>query len=155
MKTAFNEIKVSHEKLNEKNQNLTEMVNIASVIKAINISAIPINKKSKDVDKAKKVEKIKVCFTLSENRIVEPGNRIVYIRIARPDQMVITSSAENIFIYEGSNIVYTEKRSVDYQNKTTDMCIYWANDQELIPGTYLVDIFADGKLIGETSLDLK
>lgn len=155
VKSAYNEIKVNNDKLNQKNQNLSEMVNIASVIKAINIYATPMNKKSKDVDKAKKVEKIKVCFTLSENRIVDPGNRIVFIRIAKPDQTVITSTAENIFNYEGSNIVYTEKRSVDYQNKSTDMCIYWTNDQELIPGTYLIDIFTDGKLIGETSLELK
>ncbi|MFH2096847.1 MAG: hypothetical protein ABIJ16_14150 [Bacteroidota bacterium] len=154
VKEAYNQVVTHSEKLTQKNEELSEKVDIASVIKAINIVATPINKKSKPVSKTNKVEKVKVCFTLSENEIVSAGNRTVYIRIARPDELVIASSESNIFSFEGNNIIFTERRDVDYQNKPVDLCIYWKKDQELIEGTYYVDIFTDGKLIGETTFIL-
>jgi len=161
--TAENtEIKIDYTKavqhnteLQSENENLNEKVDIASVIKAINITAIPINKKSKSVTKAKKVNKVKVCFTLSENKIVESGNRTVYVRIARPDELILATSENNIFDFEGSKIIFTERRDVEYSNKPVNLCVYWKKDQELIPGTYFVDIFTDSKLIGEASFTLK
>ncbi|GAB4302191.1 MAG: hypothetical protein Kow0068_24980 [Marinilabiliales bacterium] len=151
----YHEVKTNLEDLSEKADELQEKVEIASVIKAINISAMPINKRSKPTDKAKKVEKIKVCFTLSENRIVESGKRLVYIRIARPDDIVIASSSDQFFNFQGNKIVYTEKREVEYNNQELETCVYWKKDQELIEGTYYVDIFTDGRLIGETTFTLK
>lgn len=156
------EIKDSYHKAIEKNTNLktkndelSEKVNIASVIKAINIAATPINKKSKPVDKAKKVDKVQVCFTLSENEIVAAGNKTVYIRIARPDELVLATSENNLFDFEGSKIIFSERRDVLYENKPVNLCVYWKNDQELIIGTYTVDIFTEGRLIGETTFELK
>lgn len=155
VKTEFIRAQDVNKKLTEKNEDLSNKVTIASVIKAANIVATPLNKRGKDVTKASKTEKIQVCFKLTENDIAKAGTREVFVRIARPDELVLASSEENFFNFQGSKIVYTSKREVDYQNKAVDMCIYWQIKEELIPGKYSVDIFTDSQLIGSASFDLK
>ena len=48
--------------------------------------------KDKEVEKAKKVEKIKVCFTLSENPIAKSGAKEIFLRIESPEGKVLTTS---------------------------------------------------------------
>ncbi len=155
IKDSYKQVIEHNTNLKSENEELSEKVDIASVIKALNIAATPINKRSKPVYKAKKVSKVKVCFTLSENEIVASGKKTVYIRIARPDELVLASSEDNVFDFEGSKIIYTERRDVEYNNKPVNLCVYWKNDQDLISGTYYVDIFTEGKIIGETTFSLK
>ena len=127
-------------------------VDIASTIKTLNVVASALNEKGKVVSRVKKVEKIQVCFTLDENQIAGKGTRVVYIRIARPDELVLADSEENLFNFERKDIVYTAKREVDYEGKSTEICIYWARKQELPNGIYSVDIFTDGKQLGPLHL---
>jgi myosin heavy subunit len=155
IKTDFKTAVDKNQELTDKNKELKTQVDIASTIKAFNIVATGINDKGKEVPKAKKLTKLRVCFTLSENSIAPSGAKWVYIRIAGPDQVVLTDSPDNLFAYNNDKIVYTEKREVNYQNQNVDMCIYWNKTLELLPGAYTVDIFTDGKLIGTGNMALK
>jgi len=155
VKNTYNEVKQENIVLSEKNTNLSEKVEKGSVITAKNILATPINSKSKPVTKLKKVEKIKVCFTLRENAIASGGTKDVYIRIARPDELILASADSDLFNYEDDLIVYSAMRQIEYNNKDVDMCIFWKNNQQLIPGKYFIDIFTDGNLIGSTTFSLK
>ncbi|HBF88828.1 MAG TPA: hypothetical protein DDX39_09315 [Bacteroidales bacterium] len=155
VKTEYQKARITNKELEDKNQDLSQKVTVASVIKVKELTAIPINSKSKEVNKASKVDKIKVCFTLEENEIAPAGLKDVFIRIARPDELVLATSENNLFSYQGNTIVYSAKREVDYQNQDASMCIYWKNKDELITGQYMVDIFADGNMIGSTTFILK
>lgn len=155
VKQKYNQVQQDYMSLNEKTENLSSKVKIASVIQTENLEVVATNKKSKAVTKAKKVDKFKVCMTLDENPIAKPGLKDVYIRISRPDELVLASSANDLFTFEEEKIVFSAKRQVEYQNVDIDVCIYWQNNQELLAGTYLFDIYTDGYLIGSTSLNLK
>lgn len=155
VKTDIKKEKTINEELTNKNTDLYNKVDLASLIKTINIAASPLNTKGKVVSKAKKVDKIQICFTLTENVIAKKGNRFVYIRIARPDGFVLNDSEYNLFNFDGKEIVYTEKREVNYEGKNVDLCIYWSKKEDLPSGTYNADIFTDGKQIGTTIFILK
>ncbi len=155
VKTEYNNQVVENQNLSSENSNLSEIVGVAKILKAKNILAEPINKKSKLTKKIKKVEKVRVCFTIIENDVAPLGSRNVYLRIARPDKLIISASENQLFTFEGSNIVYTSARAVDYQRKDLNVCVYWKKDQELIPGIYYVDLFIDGKNIGTSTFELK
>ncbi|OFX20402.1 MAG: hypothetical protein A2033_13480 [Bacteroidetes bacterium GWA2_31_9] len=155
VKTEFVKAKDVNSKLTKTNEDLSDKVTRGSVIKVSNLIPLPINKRGKEVTKASKVEKIQVCFNLLENDLAPTGARNVYLRIARPDELVLADSENNTFDFQGGKIVYSAKREVDYQNKTVNMCIFWANKEELIPGKYLVDIFIDGVQIGSSTFELK
>lgn len=158
VKKKYREATTKNKNLSQKNEELSKKVDKASKIKTFNITVLALNRRGRKVKKAKKVDKFQVCFTLGENAIAKPGNKDVYIRIARPDDLVLISSEDNLFTFEGKEIAYTSKREVEYDNKEKEMCIYFQNslNQEgLIPGNYAVDIFVDGKQIGTADFHLK
>lgn len=161
-KNKYTEVKSDYEvskktitELSNEKDSLSTQVKRASELIATNIVPLAINDKSKPVTKQKKMDKLKVCFTIRENKVTKSGTRFVYIRVSRPDGLVIINDPTNMFSFEGNEIAYTERREVEYANEDVDVCIYWQKNQELIPGTYNVDIFADGKQIGISSFELK
>ncbi|NSW44872.1 MAG: hypothetical protein HPY79_03465 [Bacteroidales bacterium] len=155
VKTDYQKVVTEKEDLTLKKQELEQKVDIASTLRAINITSVAVNDKAKEVSKAKRTTKIRVCFTLTENAIVKPGNRFVYIRIARPNKEILPNPDGELFSFMGNTILYSAKREIDYQNKDIDMCIYWTNDGSLTEGVYNVDIFCDGKQIGSDTFMLK
>lgn len=142
-------------KLSVEKEDLSSKVQKAAVITTSNISVTPLNKRGKDEDKSTKITKIKVCFTLRENAIAAAGTKDVFIRITRPDDMVLAYSESDVFTFQGEQIVYSAKREVEYDNKDLDICIFWDNNNKIITGTYTVDIFTDSTLIGTTKFTIK
>jgi hypothetical protein len=86
--------------------------------------------------------------------VMPPGNITIYLRIVRPDEVVL-SSGVNLFDLQGEQIVFSASREVQYENVDIDMCIFWTNDGQLIPGNYQVHIYAEGNEIGSTTFALK
>jgi hypothetical protein len=142
---------------------LSEKVEMASVFQTYNIIADGIRargSKEKITDKAKRVDKVKVCFTIGKNDIIPPGERDVYVRIAKPDEEVMTPDRTNTytFEYQGEEIQYSIKRDINYQNTPIDLCTYWYKryeNQPMMIGTYHVDIFIDGHVVGHTTFQLR
>jgi len=144
------EVEDSNIELSKIKEELNSQVEMASVLQAKNILAIPLNVKGKEKQKISKIAKIRVCFTLRENPIALAGEKEVFLRIIRPDEIVVTSSVENLFEFIDKQLVYSAKRMVDYMNQDIDMCIYWNNDGQLIPGNYVAELYLEGNLIGNT-----
>ena len=150
--------------LSKDKEKLIEKMTQATVLKAYSISAIGIrltgSGKEKETDKAGKIERVKVCFTLGENKLAEPGKITIYIRILRPDNIVVTQKVDGdyTFQHQGQTLEYTSKQELDYQNKDTSTCIYWtkkSKEEPAMVGTYNVFIYADGFEIGTSSFILK
>ncbi len=155
VKTDFQQVVTEKEKLNEKTQELSQKVDIASTLRAINISSVAVNDRAKEITKAKHASKLKICFTITQNAIVNAGNRLVYIRIARPNKEILKNPDNELFDFMNDKIMYSAKREIDYENKDVDMCIYWNNDGSLDKGVYNVEIYCDGKEIGTDTFMLK
>lgn len=134
---------------------LSSQVEKGSIIATSNLSVIPINKRAKEEDNAAKIMKVKVCFTMRENKLAKAGAKDVFVRIMSPDGAVIAYSDADLFDFEGQQIVYSARRQVEYENKDLDVCIFWDNNNQLTVATYTVDIFTDGHLIGSGSFTIK
>jgi len=150
--------------LSKEKEELVEKVTQATVLKAYSITAGGIrltgSGRERETDKAKKIERVKICFTLGENKLVEPGIKTVYIRILRPDNVVVTQKVggDYTFDFQGQTMEYTSKKELEYQNKDTYTCVYWtkkSKETSAMVGTYNVFIYADGFEIGKTSFDLR
>ncbi len=141
-------------------EQLNEKVTIASNLKAYNVKAAGIRVKggSKEsiTDKSKKIDKIKISFTLSENLISSSGNKTVYLRIAGPDNVILYSGdAEySFFIFNGQKMQYSLKKDIVYQNKAMDITMYWDNTENYSPGTYKVVVYVDSYKVGESDFTL-
>ncbi len=154
--------KVQNENQNIKTENLELLETVAkgSILQASNIIAqgIRIKNSGKQVEttKASRVNMLKGCFTLVENKIAASGNLFIYMRIISPEGKVLTSSIpESILTGNNTSIDISVKRQINYQNTNTDVCVYYEVDETLNSGTYLVEIYSGKYKIGNTSFALK
>jgi len=155
VKAELGKISTDYEQLSQKSEELSTKVKIAQKLNAKNIAIQGQNKSSKPTEKIKKLEKIKVCCTLRENSVAIAGKKMIYVQIIRPDDVILSSPSAGTFDYEGNAIVYSAKREVEYENADIDMCIFWDKTEELVAGTYLVKLYAEGYQIGSGSVILK
>jgi hypothetical protein len=155
VRDQLNVAQKSNEELSKLKEELTSKVEIAATLQAKNVLAVPINDRGREKDKIQKVDKIRVCFTLRENPIAEAGTKEIFMRLVRPDDLVLVRSAEDLFEYQEEYIPFSASRIVEYMNQDVDVCIYWDNNGQLIPGTYLISLYLEGEEIGTTSLLLK
>ena len=142
-------------KLEEEKKDLSSKVEIASSLSAKNITETGLNKRGNETDRISRIVKLKICFTLRENAIAKAGEKTIYVRLSRPDNLLLVSSADEVFEFEGQKLPFTAKRTIQYENKDLDVCIYWDNNNNLIAGNYTVDLFCEEKLIGSSVFTLK
>lgn len=142
---------------------LSEKVDEASVVGTYNIIANPVRAKGGGkesvTDKIRRTDKIRVCFTIGKNSIVDPGKKTVYVRIAQPDKEILARGRgdEYTFVHQGEVLQYSIKKEFTYNNEAIDFCIRWNRRQtlELQPGIYHVDLYEEDHNIGHTTFELK
>ena len=141
--------------LSKEKEILNTRVELAKVLSAKNIVVDPQNKSGKNNTKVNKVTKIKVCFTIRENSVAEAGTKDVFLRIIRPDEVVLPAGNGETFEFKGEQVIYSAKRQLEYENKDIDMCIFWDKNADLIPGAYTVVLYAEGYEVGSATFTLK
>lgn len=141
--------------LSKKNEELTATVTLASRLDASNIVVTGINNKNKPTNKINKMDQIAISFTINKNITAPTGEKIVYIRIQKPDDDVLVKNRRDVFLYENKEINYSIKRIIEYSGEEYPASMYWKIEEFLSPGTYRVDIFIDGNRIGSQSFKLE
>jgi hypothetical protein len=154
IKQQITEVQNTNVELTKAKEELTSKVVVASVIQAKDINAVTLNKKRKETSRINNIDKLRICFTLRENPIAAPGEKEVFMRIIRPDSLVIATSQDNLFDFNGNKLVYSASRLVDYLNQDIEMCIFLDNTGDLIVGTYSVELYLENNIIGRITFAL-
>ena len=141
--------------LSEEKKNLNEKVTLAAQLDATNIVIQSKNKRGKTTEKVKNVKKIAISFTIVKNITAKTGERTLYVRIAKPDNEILTKDASDTFPYENRDIEYSIKKYIEYTGEEQNVTVYWDVEEYLPAGNYNVYIFADGNMIGQQSFTLK
>jgi regulator of replication initiation timing len=152
-----------NKQLMAKQTQLTSKVSKAAILGTYNyqVGAVHVTGSGRErpTDKVKRVNKIKVCFTLAENKIAAPGTKSIYVRIAQPDKKILVVSDEDkySFMFKGEKLQYSMMKEVNYQNQKLDVCMYFSRrkTQPLQTGLYHVDIFEGDENIGHAVFTLK
>lgn len=163
-KTVLKQLGVEKEKqttlIKEKDE-LKSAIAKGSILSCFNVSAKAVTykrggKKESETTKARKAQKIKVSFSLGENKIARPGEKTVYIRIMTPDGKEMAKNYDDNykFTFNKSTGYYAGKETLNYANVEISGVTYCEGMDELIPGNYLIEITCDGVVIGNTSLKL-
>lgn len=154
IKQQISEVRSTNTELSKVKEELTSKVEVASIIQAKNIAAVSLNKKRKETTRIGNLDKLRICFTLRENPLAKAGQKDVFMRVIRPDSLVVASSPENLFEYKGNKIIYSATRQVDYSNQDIEVCIFLDNKGDFIIGNYSVELYLEDNIIGRTNFML-
>jgi len=164
IKSKYRKEQQMSQRLGEEKEVLNEMVEKAAILKVYNIDATGIKTtwfdNEKETDKARRTDKIKICFTVEENELTEIGEKLIYFRIAGPNGKVITPSESEAYAFEvdGEELQFTMKEIVNYQGESFRKCIEWSNpnpDENLEEGQYTIDIYSKEGKLSQTYIDLR
>jgi len=142
------------EQLTVDKEKAEEKVALASQLDAAAITISARNKRGKEEKKVKNVTQFVVNFTIVKNITVQTGEKIVYLRLTKPDGDPLVKDAANTFKYENVNLEYSAKKYIEYTGEQQEVTMYWDVEEYLSAGTYNAYLFVDGVMIGEQSVTL-
>ncbi|MDR1524365.1 MAG: hypothetical protein LBS79_03770 [Tannerella sp.] len=142
-------------RLTKEKEQLSERVEMASRLDAVNIQASLLTSKDKAAKKLNKAAKLVLSFIISKNITAPAGEQTIYVRLMKPDDDILVKSNSGYFQFENKEIMYSMKRSIEYDGEEQGVVMYWDIEEYLSPGSYRADIFAAGNLIGRKSFTLE
>lgn len=158
--TALTSVTGERDAFKEKATSLETKVAAGARLNAYNIYSTGMKYKLdgtlKENSRAGKIDKIRSCFTIAENSLARAGSKYIYLQVISPDGRVLHQRSSNVISIDGVNVLYSDRKEIDYQNQSIDVCVYYdANSEDLAKGNYVVKLYADGTMIGKDSFTLK
>ena len=117
------------------------------------------NGKIQTTDKAKKVNRIHVEFTLAENQLAESGMTDVFLRVLGPDQKVLSienkGSGKLRLVGVPEEVEYSTSKKVNYTNSTMKVSMDWEQNTPFAAGRYKAEVYGKGYKMGYTEFSLR
>jgi hypothetical protein len=136
------------ETLSKEKESLNQVVTRASIMEVTNFSMLPINSKGKKTGWFSQTASLQFNYTIAKNITAQPGEKMVYLRITRPDDDVLTKGSGNIFTYENKEIAYSVAKKIEYAGDAINDVMYWKIGEILPKGNYRAEFFIDGNRVG-------
>ncbi len=161
LKSEVSQYKQVHEKLKDENVKLKIKLAVGSRLSTSTMEVLTFRirrGKERETSRAKRVERIRICFKIVDNPVANYGTYPVYVRI-------ITPQGETIFIegagggkttLDGQEVLYSFKGSIQFSNNPSQQyCLEWQPPIPLTGGQYTVQMITNDYLLGETSFKLR
>jgi len=151
------ELRLSTEKeqLEKDKTQLEEIKDLATTLQASQMALVMLNKRDKKTERIRTAIKVRIDFVLRANNVAPTGEKRIFLRIIRPDQVVLGSPELEMFDYKEEQIPASASRVINYENEDLPVSIFWTNDGEIVPGEHMVELYSEGKIIGAASFVLK
>lgn len=150
--------------LNTERTTLKKKIEVASVPKAEYIIVKSLKRRNSgkyaETSLARKTNRLNICFQLLPNRVAEPGEKTIYIRILTPDNKMIGNRAggSNSFMEAETNEerLYTIRKVASYNSEQQEICTWYEDDNMTFPtGQYTIEIYIDGYFTGSSTFTLR
>ena len=156
VKEQVKQVESQNVQLTQEKDRLEQNLQRAAKLELSDLLAEAVNNRNQSTRFANRANMIRISFTLNRNITAKRGAKNVYVRIMRPDQLLLSKSPNDLFQFEDLKIPFSAMREVNYEGNDLPVNIFWDNEGEkFMQGVYTVDIFADGNNIGTTRLEMK
>ena len=80
----------------------------------------------------------------------------MYLQVVDPSGKTLQFRTNQVFKTESGTLPYSEKRTINYQNKSIGVAIFYdLRGKKLNKGVYKAKVYCDGNLIGTDTFTLK
>lgn len=146
------------------NTELATVVKDASVLTTAGLKGFGVIERSSGklvpTERAKRVDKIRVCFTVAKNSLVDAGDKELYVQVIDPKNNVIGANEQITFETEDGEEAKTLNYSVvskfNYENRNLNVCEFvTGTDKGFEEGKYTVNVFNQNNLVSTSEFTLK
>lgn len=141
------------------NTALAEVVSNAAVLSAVDLKAsgviVRTSGKVIPTERAGRSDKIRVCFIVAKNKLVQAGDQELYIQVIDPKNNIIGLNEQVQF--DEVTLNYSVISKFNYENANLNVCEFIAprGDEDFDKGRYIVNVFNEKDLVSTSEFTLK
>ncbi len=153
------------------NTELATVVEDASILSTVGLKGFGVIERSSGklipTERAKRSDKIRVCFTVAKNNLAEAGDQELYVQVIDPKNNVIGVNEQISFEAEetvegeepkeAKTLNYSVVSKFNYENRNLNVCEFVAaKDRDgFEAGRYVVNVFNQENLVSTSEFTLK
>ncbi len=141
------------------NTALAEVMSNASVLSTVGLKGFGVIERTSGklipTERASRADKIRVCFTVAQNKLVQAGDQELYVQVIDPKNNTLGVNEQVTFGEKTLN--YSMISKFNYENTSLNVCEFVASkgDKEFEKGRYVVNIFNAKDLVSTSEFTLK
>lgn len=160
LKTEKEQLNESIQVINKEKGELAEKVAVASKLKVEGLKVFAVNDSGKEREaefRNRQISKLKITFTVTENKVAPIEGKELLVRITAPDGNVLfdVTRGSGSFIFEGREMFYSAKQEILYDKNAQSVTVFYDKGSEYAEGKHEVEVYTDGYLMGKGSFLVK
>ncbi len=158
-KVQLEEGRMFNDSLVIQNTALAEVMENAAVLTTANLKGFGVIERSNGklipTERARRSDKIRVCYTVAKNKLVQSGDKELYVQVIDPKNNILGLNQQVSFGDQSLN--YSVISKFNYENKNLDVCEFVKNNtgEDFEKGRYKVNVFNGKELVSNSEFTLK
>lgn len=141
------------------NTALAEVVENASVLSTVGLKGFGVIERTSGklipTERARRADKIRVCFTVAKNKLVQAGDHELYIQVIDPKNNTLGLNQQIQF---GEKVLnYSIISKFNYENSNLNVCEFVdaKGGSDFVEGRYIVNVYNAKDLVSTSEFTLK
>ena len=157
-KVRLEERIVFNDSLLAQNTELANIVEDAAVLSTVGLKGFGVivrrSGKLIPTERASRSDKVRVCYTVSKNKLVADGDKEFFVQVLDPNDNVLGLNDQIQF---GENVLnYSLISKFNYESDNLDICDFVeARGDGFEKGRYIVNVFDQNNLVSTSQFELK
>ncbi|MBJ6369216.1 chromosome partitioning protein ParA [Snuella sedimenti] len=141
------------------NTALAEVVENAAVLSTVGLKGFGVIERTSGklipTERASRTDKIRVCFTVAKNALVQAGDQELYVQVIDPKNNTLGLNEQVQF--DEKTLNYSIISKFNYENANLNICEFVASkgNSKFEKGRYVVNIFNEKDLVSTSEFTLK
>lgn len=158
-KEQFEETKQFNNSLLVQNTALADVVENAAVLNTVNLKGFGVIQRSNGklipTERAKRIDKIRICYTIAKNNLAEAGDKKLYVQVIDPNNNILGANTQVQFGEQTLN--YSVISEFNYEKLNLDICEFISKfgEKDFSEGRYRVNVFNENDLVSSSEFTLK
>lgn len=141
------------------NNALAEVVENAAVLTTVGLKGFGVIERTSGklipTERATRTDKIRVCFTVAKNGLVQAGDQELYVQVIDPKNNTLGLNAQVQF--DDKTLSYSIISKFNYENASLNICEFVESKgkSSFEKGRYIVNVFNEKDLVSSSEFTLK
>lgn len=139
------------------NTALAEVVENAAVLTTVGLKGFGVIERTSGklipTERASRSDKIRVCYTVAKNALVQAGDQELYVQVIDPKNNTLGLNEQVQFGEKTLN--YSIVSKFNYENSNLNICEFVTSKNDFEKGRYIVNVFNEKDLVSTTEFTLK